>query len=889
MAKKDAQATTNGRLRAARQERGWTQQQLADLIGAPQALNVTRWERGIAFPSAYYIQKLSQVFGKSPRELGLLRSEGETDEQKSASADTLWQVPYRRNPFFTGREDLLQLLRQQLSNGSPVALTQAYAFSGLGGIGKTQLALEYAYRSRQDYRAVFWVRASSRETFVADVVALAGLLELPEQDARATQQIVTAVKDWLARHENWLLILDNADDLSLVTDILPSGGNGHLLLTTRSSATGNLAVSVPVERMEAEEGSLLLLRRAKLLPSHTLPTALEQSFSDDVLTIVRAVDGLPLALEQAGAYIEESGCSLAEYLELYQRNRRSLLARGSIIPTDYPYTVASTWALSFEQVEQQNRAAAELLRLCAFLDPDAIPEALVREGAAHLGLVLLPVAANPFLLNEALQALRSFSLLRRNPQTKMLSLHRLVQVIIQDEMDDETRRGWIERVVRLLKAVFPEPSMENFKQWPRCQELLSHVQVCADLIERHRLVSLDAAHLLKTVALYLALRLSNESLAHQLAEQALHIYEQLGYHDHTEIADLLNTLGTLSWSQSHYEQAASFYQRSLDIRQRILGNEHVDTAASYNNLAMVSWNQAQYAQAEQLYQQALAVYERAFGPDHPKTADVLTNIGALYYHQERYEEAVACHKRALAIREQVLDPGHPYLGQSLQNLGEIYYVQCRYEEAEALLLRALLIREQALGTDRLVGATLHNLAQVYEKQGRTEEAEATYRRALAIREQQVGGDHPEVAETLVSLAVAYAAQGRHEEAGSLLRRALSIREQALGPQHPDTLAVRSLYRTWQQEQQQPGRSIQEGAQPRTVHSQRTVPASPAGLSAREVEVLSLVAQGLTNPQVAERLMLSEKTVANHLTRIFKKIGCPNRAAAVAFAMRHGIT
>lgn len=206
----------------------------------------------------------------------------------------------------------------------------------------------------------------------------------------------------------------------------------------------------------------------------------------------------------------------------------------------HPYTVANTWTLSFKQLEQQNPAAADLLRLCAFLDPDAIPATLIREGAAHLGPVLAPVVVDPFLLNEAILALRNFSLLRRNPQTNLLSLHRLVQVILQDEMDDETWRGWIERTVRLLKASFPEPSMEHFKQWPRCQELLPHVQVCAELVTRSHLVSLDAVDLLKAAALYLALRLSAEDLANQLAEQALNIYEQLDYRDQPEIAHLLN-------------------------------------------------------------------------------------------------------------------------------------------------------------------------------------------------------------------------------------------------------------------------------------------------------------------------------------------------------------
>ena len=168
------------------------------------------------------------------------------------------------------------------------------------------------------------------------------------------------------------------------------------------------------------------------------------------------MDGLPLALDQVGAYLQETGAPLSDYLRLYERRRVDLLARRGRLPPGHPDTVATTWSLSFQQVEQANPAAAELLRLCAFLAPDGIPEELLSQGTADLGDVLRPVAADEYLLNEAIEVLRRYSLVRRNAETKLLSVHRLVQAVLIDAMKEEDQRLWAERAVRAVNSVFPE-------------------------------------------------------------------------------------------------------------------------------------------------------------------------------------------------------------------------------------------------------------------------------------------------------------------------------------------------------------------------------------------------------------------------------------------------
>ena len=223
----------------------------------------------------------------------------------------------------------------------------------------------------------------------------------------------------------------------MVDAFLPRNGRGHILLTTRSHSMSGRAQRVDIEAMGADEGVLFLLRRAALMP----PDGALASIADDVraqaTAIVQALGGLPLALDQAGAYIEETGCSLSRYLELYQARRKALHQRRSKHPTDHPEPVATTWSLSFQKVEQANPAAAELLRYCAFLSPDAIPEALITEGVHHLSPLLQSLASDPMKLDDAMGELLAYSLISRNAETTTLSVHRLVQAVLIDEMNQE--------------------------------------------------------------------------------------------------------------------------------------------------------------------------------------------------------------------------------------------------------------------------------------------------------------------------------------------------------------------------------------------------------------------------------------------------------------------
>jgi len=701
---------------------------------------------------------------------------------------TIWNIPYQRNPFFTGRENILTTLTDVLSTGQPMALSQPQAISGLGGIGKTQIAVEYAYRSHQNYQAVFWSRADSRDALISGYVTLADLLKLPEKDEQEQIRTINAVKHWLREHDRWLLILDNVDDLTLLKEFVPSAGGGHILLTTRTQAPGKLARSLEVDVLETDLGALFLLRRASILEHD----ALLESATTAQVTIAREITqelgGLPLALDQAGAYIEEAAYSLSEYLALYRTQRTALLKRRSRdMNDDHPESVATTWSLSFERVQHANPAAAELLRLCAFLAADAIPEEMLMQGAHLLGPVLGPTVSDQLTFNDAIIELRKYSLMRRETASKTLSVHRLVQAVLKDQMKEQDRHQWSERAVQAVNAAFPTVEHQT---WPQCDRLLPHALLCATWIEQKSMAFPEAAHLLNQMGDYLEKRAQYKE-AESLLEQALAIRAQIGT-ESLDIAQSLNNLAHLYQTQGKHEQVEPLYQRALSIYEQELGADHSWAATSLNNLAALYRDQGKYEQAEPLYQRALSICEQQLGPDHPNTALSLNNLAALYQDQGKYEQTEPLYVRALAICEQQLGPQHPDTAGSLNNLAALYYNQRKYQQAEPLFKRALAIREQQLGPQHPHTAnSLNNLALLYRDQGKDEQAEPLFKRALAISEQQLGPQHPDTAGSLNNLAELYQDQGQYEQAEPLLQRALAIDERALGPQHPTTQTIRA--------------------------------------------------------------------------------------------------
>jgi tetratricopeptide (TPR) repeat protein/DNA-binding XRE family transcriptional regulator len=774
-------------LRSFRKRRRLTQQQLAEKLGVHRN-TISNWEHGDFLPES------KGVVLELARQLHL--DEQETRQLLEASLTAIasyWNAPYPRNPFFTGREDILYRLHEQLHVDRATGLAQSCALYGLGGVGKTQTALEYAYRYSQEYAAVFWIGAQTGESMMASFLRIADILQLPERQEAAQQRMVAAVQQWLMQHRDWLLIWDNVEDLQLLQRFLPSVRQGATLLTTRAPALGTLAQGIELMPMTAEEGLLLLLRRAKVFPATTSREQLRQ-FAEQRPTeytaarhLVQSVDGLPLALDQVGAYLEETGNGLEKYLRIYEVHRQQLLDRRGTPGIDHPASVAATFSLAFERVERANPAAAELLCLCAFLHPDAIPEEMIVEGAPHLGAILEPVVVDPYQFDLAVATLRALSLVSRHPETNTFSIHRLVQAVLRDRMELDIVREWIERTVRVVNAAFPQA---EFVVWPRCERYLPQVQACQLLIKEASISSPEAARLLHEAGSYLLQR-GRYAESELFFLQALMIREQQPGSASLEVATTLNYLGWSYWSQGKYKQAEPVYLRALLLGEQEAGPPHREVAATLNNLAVLYGTQGRYLEAEPLHQRAMSIREQQLGLEHPTVAESLHNLALLYNSQGRYEQAEPLLQRAVSIRKQQLGSEHPDVAISLQNLARLYWSQGRYAEAEPLYQQALRIYQQQLGSEHPYTSTcMNNLAMLYRDQGKCEQAETLYLQVLRIRERLLGSLHPDTAESFHSLATLYEKQGKYEQAEPLFLRALDIRKEQLGTTHPDT--ARSL-------------------------------------------------------------------------------------------------
>jgi tetratricopeptide (TPR) repeat protein len=449
--------------------------------------------------------------------------------------------------------------------------------------------------------------------------------------------------------------------------------------------------------------------------------------------------------------------------------------------SDYSHSVATTWALSFEKIERTNAVAADVLRLCAFLQPDGISEQLLLQGISDPDSPQHTIAANPLVLYEAIGELRKYSFIRRNTETKTLSLHRLVQLFLKETMTREEQCVWAERAVRMVNCALPDLTEYDVFSWAVYQTHLPHALLGYELIKEWQLAFPEAARLLDQVGVYLRDH-ARYSEAEPMLHDALVIREKLLGTSHLLVAKSLNNLATLYWERSEFDEAQALFERALVIREKGPVS-HMERVESLNNLGLVYIFQQRFGEAESLLQRTYVLSEKALAgtyAGHAETTDALSsslnNLGYLYYVQGRYQEAQSLYQRAYPVWEELYGPQHPNIAILLYNLGCNYQGMRDYEASERYHLRALTMCEQLLGAmHRHTARSLNSLGELYCVQERYAEAEPLLRRALHILEVSLGPTHAEVATHLENLARLLRNTAREEEAQELEERANSIR------------------------------------------------------------------------------------------------------------------
>ncbi len=688
-----------------------------------------------------------------------------------------WLVPdAMRTRYFTGREVLLEKIRTQLIEHHRAAV------SGLGGAGKTQTAIEYAVRHRAEYPdGVFWINAENLGVLTSGFVEIAKALRLSVASSNDQESIVQAVLEWFNGTGHWLLILDNVADRRDIGPFVPQRGKGDVLLTSRETVFQELGIARALHAVELDPDEAL-----RFLAVRVGRRELEPAERVAALDLAGELGNLPLALEQAAAYITENDASFGDYVRSFRKRRVTLLEKASgLMSRD---TVAVTWAANFEAVGLDSPAAADVLRLSAFLASDAIPFEIFERGASILGPSIATALSDSDAIAtaELLRPLARYSLIKSDLRSRTFRIHRLVQEIVRSGIDPGERKVYIGRAVAAIDAAFPET---NYANWSACEALVAHLFAIDEWLIADDVGGGPAARAFSAMGDYLNQR-GRYAEAKQTLERALALGERALGADDPDLATTLGLFARVYENLAMYPEAIALEERALKIREHALGPEHFSVGMSLNGMANCYVYQGRYDDAEALYERSLAILERALGPDAPRVATALNNLGNIHIFQGRYAKARPLYERAIAVAERSRGPNDPRVAESINNLGDVNFYLGNYRDAEALYERALSIFERALGPDhQRVGYSLVGLGNALAKQGRYGDAEPLYVRSVAVREHALGKDHPQVATSLAALADFYLQIERYDDAQPLFERAQIIQERTLGPDHNDLAAT----------------------------------------------------------------------------------------------------
>jgi tetratricopeptide (TPR) repeat protein len=689
-----------------------------------------------------------------------------------ARAMLVGRVP-RQNPNFVGREALLQQLAEDLL-WSPVAVQ---ALHGTGGVGKTQLATEFAYRHRDDYDLIAWIDAENADLIPGQLADLAPPLGLPA-DSDATQT-ATQVLATLERIElTWLLVYDNAIRPHDLEPWLPRGGNPHgdVIITSRETQWSELATTLDIDVMTYDEAVALLKTRVP---------GIDESVAGE---IVEYLGRLPLAVDLAGGFLATNHTPPHRYMQML-RSAGDEVTRlfDESQRVGYRHTIATVWEPTRADLEQANPAAAQLLRLCAFLAPEPVPLDLFTTHPETLPEPLASAAADPAAFESTVGQILRRSLARRDPDG--LTLHRLLAATIRRTMTANEREAAVHVVCKLLYKFLPGEITDAPQNWPIWSSILPHVLAATDTKVTHRGKHDRTSWLLDRAAIFQKTH-GQARAAQPLLERALRIDEATYGPDHPTVAVRLSNLATVLQDLGHPEKAQPLLERALRIGEATHGPDHPTVAVRLSNLALVLQDLGHPEKAQPLLERALRIDEATHGPDHPTVATTLSNLATVLQDLGHPEKAQPLLERALRIDETTYGPDHPAVATRLSNLALVLKDLGQAEAARPLLERALRINETTYGPDHpAVAIRLSNLALVLKDLNQAEAARPLLERALRIDEATYGPDHPTVAIRLSNLALVLQDLNQAEAARPLLERALRIDEATYGPDHP-TVAIR---------------------------------------------------------------------------------------------------
>ena len=657
--------------------------------------------------------------------------------------------------YFTGRVGVLEQLEKTLATENQAS------FYGTHGLGKTRTAIEFALRHQEKFDFVLFISAT-KGNFVNNAAVVGGEISKDIEDAMTLEAKFGLFLEYLQNRADWLIIVDNVEDILEVRGKIPHFFNGKVIYTSNLPDIYNVATSIPIEAMTQTEAELTLFRRKYEYKKLELSeTSIEEQTA--ITAIVDKIGTLPIGLNLAGAFVHKYQRTFQEYLTDYEAFEDATFQyfdladyyeaeylKGLTEKEKAEYKgIAGVFLLTYQRIttpkddSEQEKLITEtikaIMNLSVFLAPERVPEEIWKKGLKRIDETLAEASENAMFWLEVGKRLTQSAFFVRNEDEKTSTTHRLILTILQKQLKKEEKQKFAEIAVDVINNLWVSSEFEN---WKICNRLLRHAETALNYAENLEIETNNAARLCNKIAYYIE-----------------------------DLAD--------------YEKAIIYYQKALRIGEKTIGKEHPDYAIHLNNLASVYYLQGRYDEAIEKYEEALRIDEKTIGKEHPEYAKHLSNLANVYYLQGRYDEAIEKYEEALQIDEKTIGKEHPDYAIDLGNLAKIYIVQGNFQLAEKNNEHALEIFEKTVGKFHPYYATcLNDLALIYDSQGRYDEAIEKFEEVLRIDEKTIGKEHPDYAIHLNNLANVYRSQGRYDDALPFYQDALLIFEKTLPENHP---------------------------------------------------------------------------------------------------------
>ncbi|SDK60695.1 FxSxx-COOH system tetratricopeptide repeat protein [Nonomuraea jiangxiensis] len=693
-----------------------------------------------------------------------------TDSQQGpvrvGRAPEVWGRVPARNVNFTGRSALLDRMHEGLS--SEVTAVVPHALHGFGGVGKTQLAVEYAHRYKSEYDVVWWIPADQPVLVKSSLAGLAPYLGLQAATRGGAEDAADAVLDALRRgepYDRWLLIFDNADQPEEISDLIPQGP-GQVVITSRNHRWQGIVDTVAVDVFTREESVAFLSRRALLSEA-------------DADRLAEQLGDLPLALEQAGALHVETGISVDDYLALLKEQTSALLSESK--PSEYPMSMTAAWALSVAQLRSKLPEAVDVLRCCAFFGPEPIPRDVFRLAGHEVSDPgLSAILSDTILLTRAIRELGRFALATIDSQSRTIQVHRLVQALLRDEIEEEERARYRHEVHLLLAGAAPKYPDET-ASWPRYNELIAHilparVADCAD----------PAVRSMVRDVLYYLYRSGNYQSARIFAERFVERWSEVSGSDHPDVLVVRRHLGSIVRELGEYRAAYELDSATLERMTDVLGPEDPETLVLSSGFAADLRAMGDWPAARELDERLRDQHARVFGEEALPTLQLMNNLAIDYGLNSEYTKA-----------RNLFELVHRKQSQSQQRIGEVNVLNAWNGLSRAVRLEGDSVEAVALGEEALAYGvneldaehlwTLRTARDLSIARRRAGDLDASLELAQDVysRLQRTMGDHhPDTVAAASNLSNALRATGDIEAAYEIAAQAVAHYQSLYGDDHP---------------------------------------------------------------------------------------------------------